>query len=94
MRDVQPVLAAEGEEEVVARHARDLLRLEAEEATDAVVLVDDVVAGAQVGERLQRTAEPRVRPRRPLPEDLHVGEKRDPEVAPDEAAAGRADDEA
>ena len=60
VRDVEPVLAAEGEEEVVARDAGDLLRLEAEQLADAVVLVDDVVAGAQVGERLERAAEPGV----------------------------------
>ena len=35
----------------------DRLRLEAEQLADAVVLVDDVVAGAQVGERLERAAE-------------------------------------
>ena len=44
MRDVEPVVAAERDEEVVARDARDLLRLEAEELADAVILVDDVVA--------------------------------------------------
>ena len=42
----------------------DLLRLEAEQLADAVVLVDDVVAGAQVGERLERAAEARVGARR------------------------------
>ena len=56
MRDVEPVVAAEGEEEVVARDAGDRLRLEAEQLADAVVLVDDVVAGAQVGEGLERAA--------------------------------------
>ena len=35
----------------------DLLRLEAEQLADAVVLVHDVVAGAQVGEGLERAAE-------------------------------------
>src|SRR5581483_4845337 len=54
VRNVKAVVAAEREQEVVARDARDLLRLEAEELADAVVLVDDVVAGAQVGERLER----------------------------------------
>ena len=54
MRDVEPVLAAEREEEVVARDAGDLLRLEAEQLADAVILVDDVVADAQVGERRER----------------------------------------
>ncbi len=50
VRDVQAVLAAEGEEEVVARDAGDVLRLEPEQPPDAVILVDDVVAHAQVGE--------------------------------------------
>ena len=56
VRDVEAVLAAEREEEVVARDAGDGLRLEAEQLADAVVLVDDVVAGAQVGERLRARA--------------------------------------
>ena len=72
VRDVEPVLALEGEEEVVARDAGDVLRLEPEETPDAVVLVDDVVADAEVGERLQRATETRVGARRPLPEDLRV----------------------
>jgi hypothetical protein len=46
VRDVEPVLAAEGEQQVVARDAGDLLRLERLQAADAVVLVDDVVARA------------------------------------------------
>ena len=62
VRDVEAVVAAEREQQVVARDAGDLLRLEAEQLADAVVLVHDVVAGAQVGERLQRaTAEARAR---------------------------------
>ena len=93
MRDVQAVVAAEREEEVVARDAGDVLRLEAEELADSVILVDDVVADPQVGERLERAPEPRVDARRPLAEDLRVREERDSELAPDEAAARRADDE-
>ncbi len=62
VRDVEAVLAAEREQEVVARDAGDLLRLEAEQLPDAVVLVHDVVAGAQVGERLQRAAAERGSP--------------------------------
>ena len=93
VRDVEPVLALEREEEVVARDARDVLRLEAEQPTDAVILVDDVVADAEVGEGLERAAEPRVDTRRSLAEDLRVREERDPEVAPDEATTRRADDE-
>src|SRR5262249_32342578 len=41
VRDVEPVLAAEGEQEVVARDPGDGVRLEAEQPPDAVVLVDD-----------------------------------------------------
>ena len=93
VRDVEPVVAAEGEEEVVARDAGDLLRLEAEELADAVILVDDVVADPQVGERGERPAEPRVGARRPLAEDLRVGQQHEAEVAPDEAAPRRRDRE-
>ena len=60
---------------------------------DAVVLVDDVVAGAQVGEALQRAAGRRGRPRRAAAEDLRVGQQREAELAPDEAAARRRDGE-
>ena len=48
--DVDAVLALVFEVEVVAADAADLARLEAGEAGDAVVLVDDVVADAQVAE--------------------------------------------
>ena len=60
VRDVEPVVAAEGEVEVVARDAGDLLRLEAEQVPDAVILVDDVVADPQVGEAREGAAEPLV----------------------------------
>ena len=66
VRDVQPVLAAERKEEVVARDAGDVLRLEAEQPADAVILVHDVVADPEIGEGLQRTPEPGIRARRPL----------------------------
>ena len=89
VRDVQPVLAAEAEEQIVARDAGDLLRLEAEQLADAVVLVDDVVADPEVGERLERPAEPRIAAGRPFAEDLRVGEQDEAEVAPDEAAPRR-----
>ena len=46
VRDVQTIVAAEPEEEVVARDARDLFRLEAEQLSDAVILVHDEVAAA------------------------------------------------
>ena len=48
--DVDPVLALVFEVEVVAGDAADLAGLEAGEAGDAVVLVDDVVADPQVAE--------------------------------------------
>ncbi len=93
MRDVEPVLAAEREEEVVARDTGDLLRLEAEQLPDAVILVDDEVAAAEVGERGERAAEPLVGARRPLAEDLRVGQQDEAELAPDEAAPRRGDRE-
>ena len=49
--------------EVVARDARDRLRVEAREAREPVVLVDDDVARAQVGEGAQQ---PAAAARRPL----------------------------
>ena len=93
MRDVETVVAAEREQEVVARDAGDLLRLEAEQLADAVVLVDDVVAGAQVGERLQRAAAEAPLARHAAAEDLVVRQQHEPELAPDEAAPRRRDRE-
>ena len=87
VRDVEAVVALEGQEEVVARDARDRLRLEAQQPADAVVLVNDVVAGPQVGEALERTPHARVGARRPLAEDLCVREEDEVEVAQDEPAA-------
>ena len=86
VRDVEAVVAAEREQQVVARDACDLLRLEAEQLADAVILVDDVVAGAQVGERLQRAAAEAPLPRHAAAEDLVVGQEDEAELAPDEAA--------
>ncbi len=93
VRDVDTVVAAEGEQQVVARDAGDFLRLETLELRDPVVLVHDVVARSQVGEALQRPPGRRRRTRRALAKDLRVGEQREPELAPDEAAAGRRDRE-
>ena len=93
VRYVQPVVAAKREEEVVASDARDRLRLEAEQLADTVVFVDDVVAGAQVGERLQRPAAHPPGTRGASAEDLRVGEQDEREVAPDEAAPRRSDRE-
>ena len=55
-RRVDAVVALVLEIQVVAGDAGDGPRLEAGEAGDAVVLVDDEVAGAQIGERAQRAA--------------------------------------
>src|SRR4051794_8732259 len=93
MRDVEAVVALERDEQVVARDSGDLLRLEAEELADAVVLVDDEVADAQLREGLQRPPEARLSARGALAEDLAVREEDEAELAPDEAAAGRSDGE-
>jgi hypothetical protein len=78
VRDVEPVVAAEAEEEVVARDLGDRLRLEAEQLPDAVVLVDDEVAGAEVGEALERAAGGSRPARRALAEDLCVRQQDEP----------------
>src|SRR3954467_5649478 len=93
MRDVQAVFAAEREQEVVACNPGDLFRLEAEQLSDAVVLVHDVVTGAQVRERLEgASADPRLSGYPPA-EHLMVGQQREPERAPHEAAPPSCDDE-
>ena len=58
-----------------------------------MVLVDDVVAGAQVGEALEGAAGGCGAAGRALAEDLRVREQDEPEVAPDEAAARGRDGE-
>ena len=87
VRNVDPVVSAIGEQEVVARDACDLLRLEAEQLRDAVVLVHHVVARAQVGEALKRAAGRARRARRPLPEHLCVREQCETELTPYEPAS-------
>ena len=57
-RHEDAVGALELEVEVVARDAGDGLGVEAGEAREAVVLVDDDVAGAEVGERAEQAAAP------------------------------------
>ncbi len=86
VRHVEPVLAAEGEQEVVARDAGDGVRLEAEQPADAVILVDDVVPRAEVGEGLQRAPAETTLTRHAPTEHLVVGQQDEAEVAPDEAA--------
>ena len=93
VRDVEPVVAPEAEKEVVARDARDLLRLETEQLPDAVVLVDDEVAAPQICERLERATTNSPLTRRPLAEDLRVWEQNETQVSPDEAASRRRDGE-
>src|SRR5207244_1840328 len=95
VRHEHAVVAAEAEQEVVARDAGDLFRLETEQLRDPVVLVHDVVPRAQVGEALEhppRAAGARY-PRRAAAEDLRVRQQREPEIAPDEPAPRRADGE-
>ena len=72
MRNIETVVTAEAQEEVVARDPGDLLRLEADQLGDAMVLVDDVVAGAEVREGLQRARPRAPLTRRALAEDLCV----------------------
>ena len=58
---VEPVFAAEGKIEVVACDAADGAGLEALKTPNAVVFVDDNVAGAQIAERRNCSAPPRRR---------------------------------
>jgi hypothetical protein len=88
VRDIQAVVATEGDEEVVTRDTGDGLRLEAEQPPDAVVLVDDVIARAQVRERLECSSDAR-RPRGAAAEDLRFGNERDAQLAPHEALPSR-----
>ena len=91
--NVKAVLAAEGEQQVVARDPGHLLRLERLQATDAVVLVNNVVARPEIGEALERSAQSRIRSRRTLAEDLRVREQDKPVLPPDEASPGGRDRE-
>src|SRR5207249_11284992 len=93
VRHVEPVVAAEAEEEVVARDPGHFLRLETEELPDAVILVDDEVSRPEIGERLQRPSADPSLARRSLAEDLRVREQDEPEIAPDEASPRRRDRE-
>src|SRR5437588_12871205 len=58
-----------------------------------MVLMHDVVARAQIGERLKRTSTDPPLAGHTAAEDLCVGEQDEPEIAPDEAAARRRDGE-
>jgi hypothetical protein len=58
-----------------------------------VILVHDVVAGAEVGERLQCASAEAALARHTAAEDLVIGEEDEAELAPDEAAAGGRDRE-
>src|SRR5262249_1357576 len=89
VRDIEAVGPAETEKEGVARGTRDLLRPEARQLAEALGPVDDVGAGAEVGERLQGATADAALTRRALAKDLRVGEQREAEVAPDEASARR-----
>ena len=77
------------EVQVVARDAGDGLGVEAREARDAVVLVHDDVAGAQVGERAQQPAALARRPRGRLAavDQAVLGERGQLQARRDEAVA-------
>src|SRR3954451_22117471 len=93
VRDVQAVVATEAEEEGVARDGGDVFRLDPEQLSDPVVLVHDVVAGAEIRERLQRPASDAALARRTLAEDLRIRKQHETQIAPDEAAPRRRDGE-
>src|SRR5262249_35806322 len=87
--DVQSVVPAEADEQIVARDAGDGLRLEPEQPADSMILVHDVVAGTEIGERLQRAPYAGVGARSSLPEDMCGRQQRQAELAPDDPAARR-----
>src|SRR6266540_595683 len=93
VRNIETVVTAEAEEEVVARDPGDLLRLEADQLGDAVVLVDDVVAGAEIREGLQRPPTRAPLTRWALAEDLRVRQQDEAQVSPDEPPTSRRDGE-
>src|SRR5205085_12553774 len=64
-----------------------------EQPADALILVHDVVARAEVGEGLQGSAAETALARHAAAEDLVVGQEDEAEIAPDEAAPGGRDGE-
>ena len=96
-RHEDAVRALELEVEVVARDAGDGLGVEAGEAREPVVLVDDDVAGAQVGERAQEAAAAARRALDPAAavDQLVLGDRGELQRRGDEAVAqvGLAEDE-
>ena len=95
VRDEEPVLALELQVDVVARDAADRLRVEAEEAADAVLDVHDVVARPQVGRARERPAEAAGdrRARGAAPEQLLRRDDGDARRRPHDAAPQRRDGE-
>src|SRR5215211_306001 len=87
VRNVEAVVPPESEEEVIARDARDRLRLEAEQLADAVVFVNDEVAGAEICEALECTPDAGVGPGWPLAENLRVRKQHEGELTQDETTA-------
>src|SRR4051812_5248828 len=89
-RHEDPVGAGELQLEVVAGDAADRLRLEARELGDAVVLVDDDVAGPQVGEASEGSP-PAAAGARPLgalaAEQAGLGDDREAQAGGDEAVS-------
>ena len=89
-RHEDAVGAGELELEVVARDAADGLRVEARELGEAVVLVDDDVAGAEVGEGAQRAPSAAGRLRAlgaPAAEEAVLGDDREAQAGGDEPVA-------
>jgi hypothetical protein len=94
VRQVEPVLALELQVEVVPGDARHRLRLEADEAPDAVVLVDDVVPAAQVHERRHGAPQAPLAGGRSAPsQELHRGDDRQAQRLGHHASADARDDE-
>ena len=90
---VQAVVAAELQVEVVADDAAHLLGVEADEPADAVVLVHDVVAAAQVGDRRERAPEPGRAARAAAAQELGGRQHRQAQAGRDEAVPERRDAE-
>ena len=93
VRHVQPVVAAELEVEVVADDAAHLLGVEADEPADAVVLMHDVVAGAQVGDGRQGAADAGRAARAAAAEELSRRQDGQPQAGRDEPPPQLADAE-
>jgi len=93
VRDEDAVLALVLEQQVVARDASDGARLDAGEAGDAVVLVDDVVPGAHVEEGREAGAADEAPLARRTAQQRALGHDGELELGREEALAQRRGDE-